>query len=102
MPNCPLNFNENKLFGKIRLKIRFKQISNESLNSYVHDVDGWPSGSALGLRTGRSRVQAVVPPLGEMGCHKVVFHVDLDEVAVHGLGLICGMPCGFGLRWQSM
>ena len=78
MPKCPLNFNENKLFGKIRLKIRFKQISNKSLNSRAHHVDGWPSGSDLGLRTGRSRVEAMVPPLDETGYHKVVFHVDLD------------------------
>ena len=65
MPKCPLNFTENNFFGKIRLKIRFKQISNKSLNANAHHVDGWPNGSDLGLPTGRSKDQTMVPPLDE-------------------------------------
>ena len=65
MPKCPLNFTENKIFGKIRLKIRFKQISNKSLNTHAHNLDGWPNGSDLGLPTGGSEDQTMVPPLDE-------------------------------------
>ena len=88
MPKCPLNFTENKNFGKIRLKIRFKQISNKSLNPHAYHVDGWPNGSDLGLQTGRSNVQAMVPPLDERVATRVC-HVDLDLG-----GSPCGMPGG--------